>query len=106
MKVPFMLNEYTYVYNYTLTFKMKDNKYKIILDNVYCESAYAHGSALDITKIDPFDGDNCPETGTMRNPGLPRKKAIAMMASFKSELQAIIDRYSEFIQMPSASGDW
>jgi len=102
MKVSFMTLVYVYVYNYTVTFKMKDNKYKISIDNVYCESAYYYGGNGSVAKIQPFDGENCPETGTFKAPGITKKKAIPMMMEFKKELQSIIDNYESYIKNPSS----
>ena len=98
--VSLFMATYKYVYNYTITFKMKDNKYKIILDNVNCEEAIFSGRG-SIAEINPFEGDNCPPTGTLSHPGLPRGKAISMMANLKFDLQSIIDRYMEYIKKPS-----
>jgi hypothetical protein len=98
-KVNYNMGEYVYVYNYTLTFKMKDKKYKVELNNVYCNDARMTGSKFSIVKIEPFDGDNCPPTGTMSAMGLPKKKAIPMMAEVKQELQSIIDSYEKNIKL-------
>jgi hypothetical protein len=104
-KKMFMGGEYNYVYNYSVTFRMRDNKYKITLDNVYCESAYM-SSGRQFTKIQPFDGDNCPETGTFAAPGLPKKKAIEMMNQFRSELENLINLYPEFLKREIKKEDW
>lgn len=104
-KFSFMMGEYIYIYNYNVTFKMKDNKYKIILDEVYCDKAYFGGNGQSIKKIEPFDGDNAPELNG--GSGLPKKKAIIMMSEVRNHLQSIIDRYSSEIIKPSKlSSDW
>jgi uncharacterized protein YsxB (DUF464 family) len=104
-KVPFMMLVFVYIYNYNVEFKMKDGKYKLIIDNVYCESAFQQTGRGRVTKIDPFDGDNCPKTGTISAPGLPQKKAIKMMKSFKQDLQSIIYTYEAYIKTQSSSND-
>jgi hypothetical protein len=93
----FMLGEYVYVYSYNVTFRMQDGKYKIKIDNVYCEDAFMTSNKNYIAKIEPFDGDNCPETGTFKAPGITSKKAIPMMNSLKSDLQLIFDNYSAYL---------
>lgn len=100
-EVPYMMGVYTYIYNYTITFKIKDSKYKVIVDNVYCNSAYYSPGAKAVKKIEPFDGDNCPSTGDITAAGIPKKKAIIMMAEFKQELQSIIDSYEKHIKTSS-----
>lgn len=97
-KVNFMSGEYVYIYKYTMTIKMKNGKYKIELNDVYCDKAYMTGSSSNIVKIEPFEGDNCPPTGTMRAMGLPKKQAIIMMADFKKSLQDIVDSYEKAIK--------
>ncbi len=103
--VPFMGGEYEYVYRYTVMFRMKERKCRIDLYDVYCESARM-SSGADITLIQPFDGDNCPKTGTMSAPGLPKKKAIEMMKEFKSSLNHIVKDYSDYLKRTGDNSDW
>lgn len=101
-KVNHYLNVFTYVYNYTITFRMKDNKYKIIIDNVYCESAIPVGQAsYDILKIEPFDGEYVKGETGMHRFTLPEKKAIPMMVNLKTELQTIFNDYINYIKTTS-----
>lgn len=102
-----VLGGYNYVYNYTVTFKMKDGKYKIIIDNVYCDQAYMSRSNEQLPRIQPFEGDNCPETGTFKYPGPPAKKLIPMMVLLKAEIQSIVDNFKVHIKEPSVKdSDW
>jgi len=107
-KENYSMNVFTYIYNYTVTFKMKDNKYKIIIDNVYCESAFPVGQAkFDILKIEPFDGEYVKGKIGMLTSTLPENKAVSMMASLKAELQQIVDGYTNFIKTTSSTNeDW
>lgn len=105
-KFVFMTGEYTYIYRYNVTFRMKDNKYKIILDNVYCDMAYFGPNKVTVNKIEPFEGDNAPEL-RFGESGLPKKKAIIMMSEVRNTLQSVIDRYSNEISKPSKlTTDW
>lgn len=99
-----MMQTYKYIYNYTIKFMMKDGKYKMILDDVVLDKAYMVGSTYPITPIEPFDGDNCPETGTMKHMGCPKKNVIIMMTAFKGELQSIVDGYDKYIKTSIATG--
>lgn len=107
-KVNHSMNVFTYIYNYTVTFKMKDNKYKIIIDNVYCESAIPVGQAkFDIIKIEPFDGEYVKGETSMMNVTLPEKKAVTMITALKSELQLIADEYIKSMKTASSDNeDW
>lgn len=99
----YSLAVYEYNFRYNVTFRMKDNKFKINIDNVYCESA--HRGYEQIKKVDPFEGDNCPEMNSGWGEGLPKKKMILLMVSLKNELQSIIDNYSQYIKSPSKNND-
>jgi hypothetical protein len=48
-----MIGTLNYKFSYTVTFKMKDYKYKITLNNVYCDRAYSRDG--DVIKIDPIN---------------------------------------------------
>jgi hypothetical protein len=102
----FMGGIYVYVYKYTVIFRMKDNKYKMTLNNVYCDDMYMKSSGMKGTKIEPFEGDNCPETGTFSHPGLPKKKAILMMSEFKQSLQNLVNSYPEYLKKEINKEDW
>lgn len=105
-KVNHSLNVFTYVYNYTVTFRMKDNKYRIIVENVYCESAIPVGPAkFDIIKIEPFDGEYVKGDTGMMTVTLPERKATTMMTLLKAELQLIVDAYKVFIKEESSVND-
>lgn len=88
------LQDYCYTYNYTVTFLMKENKFKITLDNVYCESAiFMTNPSAYISKIQPFEGE-CTET-------FNKKKTNVMMSEVKSGLQNLVDDYIKTIKSPS-----
>lgn len=106
MKSYFMMNYYYYDYRYMVTFRFKDNKFKVTIDNIYCDRAYGDNQSAYISKIEPFEGDNCPETGTISHPGVPRKKAKIMMQELRNELQSIVDSYSAEIKSAKPAGDW
>lgn len=106
-KVNVMLSTLEYFYEYTVSFKMKDGKYKVTIDNVYCESMSDGRKMNSCVLIQPFDGgeDNCtaPVWG-----GIPKKKSVEVVNALRSELQSIIDSYEKYIKNPAntASSDW
>ena len=101
----FMSWTYKYYYGYNVTFKMKDNKYKIIIDNVYCDNAYVTDTRNSpVLKVDPFEGDNCPKLGLATS--LPRNALINMMPKLKKKIDNIVIEYADYMQKPSASDDW
>ncbi|MFA7057139.1 MAG: DUF4468 domain-containing protein [Candidatus Cloacimonadales bacterium] len=67
--------EYTYYYN--VTFRMKDNKFKLTLNNVHCKSAIyrdGQGKTWERPLIQPFEGDNCPKMNSFVSGDIPEKK--------------------------------
>lgn len=106
-KVKFFMVYYTYDYDYTIIFKFKDNKYKITINNVYCSNARASTRDGYTEKIEPFEGDNCPETGTFRHPGPSEDEIIPMMDSLRKDLNSIVvDFINSMKQAETKKDDW
>lgn len=102
---------YDFVYTYNLTIKVKDNKYKITIDDVKCESSTQHklvSNSTDINletpKIDPFDDIN--SAPDWLKTGHSKKKVTNMMLSLKGELQSVINNYSSYISTSISKDDF
>lgn len=102
MQESLMMSTYSYTYQYIVIFRVKDNKFKVTIDDVTCISAYQNGKP-NITKIQPFEGDNCPETGTLSHPGIPQGRAKKMMEKLKLSLQSIFDQSIADIKKESSN---
>ncbi|MEI8202427.1 MAG: hypothetical protein WCH34_05410 [Bacteroidota bacterium] len=89
-------DENIYVYRYNVDFKISKGKFNIIIDSVHCESAI--WGNFDVKKIEPFEGENCPNTGLY----LSKSKAKKMMISLKQDFQLILNKYYEDIKKPIA----
>ena len=85
-----------YTYSYMVTFKMKDYKIFIGIKNVNCVRCIRAGK-YEKPCIEPFDGDDCPSTGSFNGDGMSKKKTIEMMKNLKNDLQQIIDSYCKYI---------
>jgi hypothetical protein len=86
-----------YYFKYNVTFRMKDNKYRISINNVECiEASYR---TYNYKLIQPFDGgeENAPSTAV-----LSKKKSVEMMVSLRNDLQSIVDQYMLYIKTPKA----
>ncbi len=105
-KVKYSMNDFTYVYYYNVTFRMKENRYKITIDMVHCDEAYPIGPArFEIPKIEPFDGEYIKANFGWSGVTLPEKKALKMIAELKLEMQSIIDNYQIEIEIESSEND-
>lgn len=100
----YALYPYEYTYSYNVTFRMKNSKYKITIDNVYCESANI-GDVRKLKVVHPFEGDDAPDMKSGLGGGLPKKKLIEVMTELKNRLQMITDEYSEYLNK-SHNSDW
>ncbi|MEI6141786.1 MAG: DUF4468 domain-containing protein [Mariniphaga sp.] len=86
-----------YTFDYNVTFKMKDGKYKIMIDNVQCSSAI-RGEC-----IEPIDGNPYPK----KLRGISNKRAVSMLADLKWNLQMIVHVYEvEVKKASSTNNNW
>lgn len=94
-------HKYTYIYRYSLKFRMKDDKYMVTIDNVYCDEASGRGGPI---KIEPFEGKCNISTWDV---GIVCKKAIPMMNLLKNQLHSILNSYEKYIAQKSVlNDDW
>lgn len=94
------LADYTYCYDYTVTFMMKDNKFRIIIDGVYFNDELSDAK-LKIKK--PFDGE--PDLNGLQL-GVTKNQWKELMSSLKYDLQRIFDSYSAYIRKNNIPDDW
>ena len=91
-----------YIYDYNVTFRMKDNKYKITLDNVTCSSAHCGTNYRTVRPIEPSTEIPYPlKTGF----DVTRNKAPEMMQSLMAELKLIVNSYVLYIKKASSTND-
>ncbi|MBK9151030.1 MAG: DUF4468 domain-containing protein [Saprospiraceae bacterium] len=105
-KITAWLNTYNYIYSYTLTFKIKDNKVKVSIRDVFCDRAYLTSLKCEPKLIHPFTGKNCPTTGNINCLGPAKEKVIAMMSQLNKELDSIIDLYVDHLGNTINEDDW
>lgn len=99
----FQGNNHTWTFSYTVKFLMKDNKYRIIIENVYCQSA----KCLQYEWPHMPVSDNYPTEKGLKLTGVSEQKYLEIMTKLKQELQFIIDNYEKNIETPSnANSDW
>lgn len=117
--ITYGISPYTYYYNYNVTFLMKDNKVKILLNNVVCNrTEVCKACTYRIPCIPPFEGENYPDVseslsnilqgndrgGNFAN--LSKKKQRELMLNLKNDLQLVIDNYLKSIKTQSVTKDW
>jgi len=102
--IKYGLSGYLYYYGYTVKFLSKDNKYKIILDNVQCKGA-EYSSQYTPKCIPPFEDDNYPKIPNDIN-NLTKKKQKELMVKLKIDFQNIVDSYNSSIKKTSTNEGW
>ena len=98
----FQLNDHKWTYSYTVKFFFKEKKYKIVIENVRCVSAFCGTNPWPLVEA----CDTCKFPGIMKT-SLNKERYTAVLLSLKSELQSIVDNYDKIIKTPNYSnGDW
>jgi hypothetical protein len=101
------INLHTYTFSYTIKFFVKDNRCRIVIDNVYCTSAGIPGTIHSDDWPCPPVADNYPlEKGWKLTGMSDADKYLQLMADLKNELQLIINSYLEYMKKPAENSDW
>jgi hypothetical protein len=98
----FQLNDHKWVFSYTVKFQFKDNKYRIIIDDVYCQSARCAQYEWPHMPV----SDTYPIEKGLRQTGVNEEKYLEIMSLLKNELQSIVNSYESNIKVKKLSTDW
>ncbi len=93
--INYRLGNYTWGFDYTVAFYMKNNKFKINLYNVIGSSA---PSQTPLMQIDYYRGYN----KTLQS----EKQYLQICSQLKLELQSIIDDYIKEMKSPLKQNNW
>jgi hypothetical protein len=88
------MQQLTYYFSYQVKFQMKDKKYRITLDNVFCDDASTTGTYK--AKVIPINS----YTNAMEM-GLPKKQYWEVMDRLKLDLNEILNSYKNYISKPN-----
>lgn len=97
---------FNYYYNYTVKFYFKDNKYKIVVNNVNFSLTSCDGNSNGVytpNKIEPIEEF---ENFARGRENLSKKDVKKFMDELKRDLQLIVDNYEKQIKEPSLKSDW
>ncbi|MCW3082952.1 MAG: hypothetical protein JWP12_318 [Bacteroidetes bacterium] len=103
----FMGALYTYNYSYNVTFRFKDGKYKMNIDNVYCAKStdLIGGRVYDGYALQPFEPGNEPDASGW-DIVCPPKKWPIIMNKLKTNLETTVYDYSNYLKSAKSSNDW
>jgi hypothetical protein len=85
----------TFWYSYTVKFYIKEQKYKINIENVQFKTSDKAGWTADVADEWP-GGMKC---------ALSKKPWTELMTSLKSDMQKIVDDYAKYIKTPTGSNN-
>jgi len=86
-----------YNFEYDVKFYVKDNKYRIVIDNVFCNSAQMTGGHNTVEVPRPDVADTYPEKKGRKLTGMNKKNYEDMIYRLKSEIQITADSYLKYM---------
>ena len=90
----YQMHTHNLVFSYSVKFLFKDNKYRIIIENVYCQS---HRVEVYDWALMPV-ADTYPTEKGLRITTTNEEKYLEIMASLRNELQLIVDGYELYLK--------
>lgn len=97
----YQMNDHRWTFNYTIKFLMKDNKCRIVIEDVYCSAARVAQYEWPHMPV----SETYPESKGLKITGVNEKRYLTIMTSLMQELQSIVDTYSTAVKKPNDS-DW
>ncbi len=101
-EMTFALNKHTWVFRYSIKFLIKDTKCRIIIDDVYCESANCEGTKWPLLPV----SNTYPKGGYWKT-SIGKDRYIEIMMNLKNELNLIVASYINYLKKPLVyDSDW
>jgi len=92
----FQMNDHIWTFAYTVKFTFKDNKYRIVIDNIYNQSA----RCLTYEWPHLLISDTYPG---FKATAINEERYFIIMNALKTELQNIVYRYEKYLKTSSIS---
>ena len=97
---------YFYYYDYTVRIRVKENKYKIEIYDIFCSDVKCTASSRTGILIQPFDGNGDDVKTSNFSGGISKKKAVEMMVELRAYFNSIVTSYSEYISKSTKVDDF
>lgn len=100
----YQMNDHRWTFDYTIKFLMKDNKCRIIIEDVYCSAARVAQYEWPHMPV----SDTYPEPKGLKTTGVNESRYLSIMTELKQELQSIVNSYAVAIKKPlvTKDSDW
>ena len=92
----YQMNDHRWTFNYTIKFLMKDNKCRIVIEDVYCSAARVAQYEWPHMPV----ADTYPTSKGLSITGVNEERYLTIMTSLKQELQSIVDSYMTAVNKP------
>lgn len=93
----------TWTFAYTVKFYMKDQKFRIVIDNVHCETAKCGVYQWPLMPVADF----YPKEKGLKTTGLNQKRYETLMLTLKEELQNLVNNYQTYMEkIINTENDW
>ncbi len=91
-----------YTYEYIATYRMKDSKCRLDINNIRCIKAKQVGFGVpqDIPLIQPYKGDT-PQKLKKMGKGMSKKKADELMLDIDNHFSEILESYEKYMNSQS-----
>ena len=97
----YQMNDHRWTFNYTIKFMIKDNKCRILIEDVYCSAARVAQYEWPHMPV----SDTYPESKGLKITGVNEERYLTIMTSLKLELQSIADSYTAAVKKPLVTND-
>lgn len=101
------IGPWVYNFEFNVKYYVKDNKHRIVVDNVFCTSATMSTTSSHMDVPRPPVSDNYPEEKGKKITGLTKKMYTNLMDKLKANIQETVDSYLKFMSSDtSIDTDW
>jgi hypothetical protein len=98
----FALNDHEWRFSYSVKFMFKENRYRVIIDDVYCVSAGTSGSPWPCLPIN----EGYPEKNGLLKTSISKERYNDIVSSLHTELNLIINLYRAHMMTHEVSQKW
>ena len=99
----YQMNDHRWTFSYSVKFLMKNNKCRIIIEDVYCSAARVAQYEWPHMPV----SDVYPSSKGLKITGVNEKRYVQLMISLRTELQSIVNSYTDYVKKPLFNNsDW
>ena len=97
----YQMNEHRWTFSYQVKFQMRDNQWRLVIEDVKCETARAAQYDWPLLPMSM----TYPEQG-YRKTSLKEDRYLEIMGNVQATMQLIVDSYEEALNSQPVKDDW